>query len=45
MSDMWCQNKRCAEKKAIIRKVCLENKYVYPEISTPQELMGVYENG
>jgi len=34
-----------AEKKPIIREVCLENKYVYPEICTPQELMGEYENG
>lgn len=34
-----------AEAKPIIRKVCIENKYEYPEICTPQELMGGYENG
>jgi len=34
-----------AETKPLIRKICPENKYGYPEICTPQELMGVYENG
>lgn len=34
-----------AEKKPSIRKVCLANGYGYPEICTPQELMGVYGNG
>lgn len=34
-----------AETKPLIRRICLENKYVYPEICTPQELMGVHENG
>ena len=34
-----------AETKPIIRRACLENRYGYPEICTPQELMGVYENG
>lgn len=34
-----------AETKPLIRRICQENKYVYPEICTPQELMGVYENG
>ena len=34
-----------AETKPIVRKVCLANGYGYPEICTPQELMGVYENG
>jgi len=34
-----------AETKPLIRKTCLENEYVYPEICTPQELMGAYENG
>ena len=34
-----------AETKPIIRSVCLANSYGYPEICTPQELMGVYENG
>jgi len=33
-----------AETKPLIRKVCLANSYSYPEICTPQELMGVYEN-
>ncbi|MCG6534772.1 MAG: type II toxin-antitoxin system VapC family toxin [Syntrophales bacterium LBB04] len=34
-----------AEKKPLIRKVCLANGYGYPEICTPQELMGVNANG
>jgi len=34
-----------AETKPIIRSVCLVNRYGYPEICTPQELMGVYANG
>ncbi|MBW1863307.1 MAG: type II toxin-antitoxin system VapC family toxin [Deltaproteobacteria bacterium] len=34
-----------AETKPIIRRVCLANRCGYPEICTPQELMGVYENG
>jgi len=34
-----------AETKPIVRRVCLTNGYGYPEICTPQELMGVYENG
>ncbi|MEW6262923.1 MAG: type II toxin-antitoxin system VapC family toxin [Thermodesulfobacteriota bacterium] len=34
-----------AETKPIVRKICLTNGYGYPEICTPQELMGVYENG
>ena len=34
-----------AETKPIIRGVCLANRYGYPEICTPQELMGVFENG
>jgi predicted nucleic acid-binding protein len=33
-----------AEAKPIIRRICLESKYGYPEICTPQELMGVYGN-
>ena len=33
-----------AEAKPIIRRTCLENNYGYPEICTPQELMGVYGN-
>lgn len=34
-----------AETKPLIRKICLDNKYTYPEICTPQELMGGYDNG
>jgi hypothetical protein len=34
-----------AETKPIIRRVCFENRYMYPEICTPQELMGEIENG
>ena len=34
-----------AEAKPIIRRACMENGYEYPEICTPQELMGGYENG
>ena len=33
-----------AETKPLIRRICLEYKYAYPEICTPQELMGVFEN-
>jgi hypothetical protein len=34
-----------AENKPLIRKICLENGFLYPEICTPQELMGVFDNG
>ena len=34
-----------AETKPIVRAVCLTKGYTYPEICTPRELMGVYENG
>ena len=34
-----------AEMKPLIRRICRENDYGYPEICTPQELMGVYKNG
>lgn len=34
-----------AETKPIVRAICLTNGYACPEICTPQELMGVYENG
>ena len=34
-----------AETKPIIRQVCMTNGCAYPEICTPQELMGVYQNG
>ncbi len=33
-----------AETKPIIRRICVENNYGYPEICTPQELMGGYGN-
>jgi predicted nucleic acid-binding protein len=34
-----------AETKPIIRGLCAASGYGYPEICTPQELMGVFENG
>ena len=34
-----------AEAKPVIRRICQDNNYGYPEICTPQELMGVYGNG
>jgi hypothetical protein len=34
-----------AETKTLVRSVCLKAGYEYPEICTPQELMGVYGNG
>ena len=34
-----------AETKPITRMVCVANGYGYPEICSPQELMGVFENG
>lgn len=34
-----------AETKPKIRKICSASGYDYPEICTPQELMGVSENG
>jgi len=34
-----------AETKPIIRKICLDNGYQYPEICTPIELMGNIKNG
>jgi hypothetical protein len=33
-----------AEAKPIIRRICQESNHGYPEICTPQELMGVYGN-
>jgi hypothetical protein len=33
-----------AEAKPLIRKICSEKGYGYPEICTPQELMGGFEN-
>jgi len=40
-----CRHIDNAETKPIIREVCLANRYGYPEICTPRELMGAYENG
>jgi hypothetical protein len=34
-----------AENKPLIRRTCLSRGYGYPEICTPQELMGVEGNG
>ena len=34
-----------AENKPLIRQICLANGYGCPEICTPQELMGVDDNG
>ena len=33
-----------AETKPVIRKICSDMGYTYPEICTPIELMGVYQN-
>ncbi|WP_035259001.1 type II toxin-antitoxin system VapC family toxin [Desulfatirhabdium butyrativorans] len=40
-----CRHIDNAEMKPVVRKVCTANGYVCPEICTPQELMGVDENG
>lgn len=40
-----CRHIDNAETKPIIRSVCVINGYSYPEICTPQELMGVMEDG
>ena len=40
-----CRHIDNAETKPVIRKICTANGYVYPEICTPQELMGALENG
>lgn len=34
-----------AEMKPIIRSICAAKGYICPEICTPQELMGVVEDG
>lgn len=34
-----------AEMKPVVRKVCANHGYVCPEICTPQELMGVNNDG
>ncbi len=38
-----CRHIDNAEKKPTIRKICTANGYPYPEICTPQELMGGYD--
>jgi len=35
-----CRHIDNAEMKPLIRKVCADSGYIYPEICTPQELMG-----
>ena len=40
-----CRHIDNAETKPVIRGICVVNGYECPEICTPQELMGVYENG
>lgn len=40
-----CRHIDNAEAKPMIRKICAANGYAYPEICTPQELMGTIENG
>ena len=35
-----CRHIDNAETKPLIRKVCADSGYIYPEICTPQELMG-----
>jgi predicted nucleic acid-binding protein len=40
-----CRHIDNAETKPIIRSVCMVNGHACPEICTPQELMGVSENG
>ena len=39
-----CRHIDNAETKPIIRTICITNGYSYPEICTPQELMGVFED-
>lgn len=40
-----CRHIDNAKAKPIIRKICAANGYAYPEICTPQELMGAVEDG
>ena len=40
-----CRHIANAEIKPFIQNVCLRNNYKCPEICTPIELMGVYQNG
>lgn len=39
-----CRHIANAEMKPLIRFVCIKNGYTCPEIGTPQELMGGFEN-
>ena len=40
-----CRHIDNAEMKPVVRRICAAHGYVCPEICTPQELMGVDENG
>ncbi len=40
-----CRHLDNAETKPIVRSVCTIHGYTSPEICTPQELMGVFEDG
>jgi predicted nucleic acid-binding protein len=40
-----CRHIDNAEKKPVVRKICANYGYTCPEICTPQELMGVNNNG
>ena len=40
-----CRHIANAEIKPFVQDVCLKNSYRCPEICTPIELMGVYQNG
>ncbi len=40
-----CKHIDNAEIKPLIRNICVANGYASPEICTPQELMGVLNNG
>ena len=40
-----CRHIDNAEMKPVVRKVCANHGYACPEICTPQELMGVNDNG
>jgi hypothetical protein len=40
-----CRHIDNAEMKPVVRSICVANGFISPEICTPQELMGVEENG
>jgi len=40
-----CRHIDNAETKPLIRSICVVNGHACPEICTPQELMGVFEDG